>query len=67
MVVIAKNGSPKVFKELLAAIKGVKIDGMRMSHASKIHGKSHLYIETSHLIFKTNQLAGFYMDGSIFR
>ena len=58
MVVIAKNGPPKVFKELHAAIKGVKIDGMIMSRASKIHRKSHLYIETSHLIFKTNQFAG---------
>ena len=43
MVVIAKNDMPKVFKKLINrpygyCLKAVKIDGMSMSHTSKIHG-----------------------------
>ena len=69
MVVIAKNGPPKVSKEIQAAIKGAKTDdmSMRFTHPHQKLTEISSNIKTTQLIFKTIQMAGFYMDDRNFR
>ena len=70
MVVIAKNVPPKFYKEQLSIPDECcykSCEDLQFELHIKDSWKISSHIETSQLIFKANQLAGFCVDDKIFR